>query len=83
VYLRCPSDGLGALDFGSGEDIVKWCLVSCRVGQKSPIVVQCAQEKAELTGGCGILALHEVGHSLVQGLGAHGGHLKSEEGDLG
>jgi hypothetical protein len=27
VDLRCPRGGEKALDFGSGEDVVKWCLV--------------------------------------------------------
>jgi hypothetical protein len=57
VELRCPSDGVGALDSGSGEGVVKWCLVSCRMGQESPVVVQHAQEMAELTGGLGRMAV--------------------------
>jgi hypothetical protein len=52
------------------------------VGQESPVIVQHAQETAELTGGFGRLAFLKVGHSFFQRFGALGGHLITEEGDL-
>jgi hypothetical protein len=49
---------------------------------KSPVVVQHAQETAELTGGFRRLAFLKVGHSFFQRLEALGGHLMTEEGDF-
>jgi hypothetical protein len=52
------------------------------VGQKSPVVVQHAQETAELTCGFGKLEFLTVSHSFFQRLGALDGHLITVEGDL-
>jgi hypothetical protein len=71
-----------APDSGSREGVAKWSLVCRRVGQKSPIE-DYAQETAELTGGLGRLAVLKMDHSFFQRLGARGGHLVNEEGDLG
>jgi hypothetical protein len=54
-WVRRSCDGVSSLDSGAGENVVKWCLVCRRVGQKSPAVVQHAQEMVELTGGLGSL----------------------------
>jgi hypothetical protein len=51
------------------------------MGQKSPVVIQHTQE-AELTGSFGRLAFLKVGHLFFQPLGALGGHLITEKGDL-
>jgi hypothetical protein len=69
---------MGALDFGSGEDVVKWCLMCCRVGQESPVVVHHALETEELTSRFGRLVLLKVSHSFFQRLGALSGHLINE-----
>jgi hypothetical protein len=53
------------------------------VRQKSPIEIQHAQKSTELTGGLGRMAVLEVVNSLFQRLGTLGGHLVTEEGDLG
>jgi hypothetical protein len=47
---------VSSLDSGAEENVVKWCLVCHCMGQKSPVVVQHAQETAELRGGLGSLA---------------------------
>jgi hypothetical protein len=83
VEFQCPNDGVGALDFGSGEDIEKWCLMCYRVRQESPEIVQHAQETAELTCGFGRLAFLKVGHSFFQRLGALSRHLIIKENDFG
>jgi hypothetical protein len=53
------------------------------VGQKSPVKFEHSQESTELTGGLKRVAVLKMGHSLFQRLGTHGGHLVTEEGDLG
>jgi hypothetical protein len=53
------------------------------VGQKSPVEIQHAQKSTELTGGLWRVAVLEMGHPLFQRLRAFGGHLVTEEGDLG
>lgn len=50
-----------ALDTGSRENVVKWCLVCRCMGQKSPVEVQHAQETAELTGGLGRVTVLKMG----------------------
>jgi hypothetical protein len=62
---------------------MKWCLGGCGVGQKSPVEVQHAQKTAELTGGLERVAVLKMGHSSFQRSGTLGGHLVTEEGDLG
>jgi hypothetical protein len=52
------------------------------VREKSPVVIQHTQETAGLTVSFGRLAFLKVGHSFFQRLGALGGHLITEEGDL-
>jgi hypothetical protein len=74
---------VGALNSRAGEDAVKWCLGGRRVGQKSPIEVQHAQESTELTGGLGRVAVLEMGYTFFQRLGTLGVHLVTEEGELG
>jgi hypothetical protein len=44
---------VSSVDSEAGENVGKWCLVCRRVGQKSPVLVQHAQETAGLTGGLG------------------------------
>jgi hypothetical protein len=77
-----PGDGVGALDLGRRE---RHAVVSGgrRMGQKSSIEVQHAQKSKELTGGLAMVAVLEMGHSFFQRLGNLGGHLVTEEGDLG
>jgi hypothetical protein len=53
------------------------------VGKKSPAEIQHAQKSTELTGDLWRLAVLEMGHSLFQRLRTFGGHLVTEEGDLG
>jgi hypothetical protein len=53
------------------------------VGQKSSVENQHAQESTELTGVLWRVAVLEIGHSLFQRLRTFGGHLVTEEGDLG
>jgi hypothetical protein len=57
--------------------------VAAAWGQKSPIEVKHAKKSTELTGGLGRVAVLEAGHSFFQKLGTLGGHLITEEGDLG
>jgi hypothetical protein len=64
VEFRRPGDGVVALDSGAPENVVKWYLGGRRVGQKSPVEVQHAQETAELTGGLGRMAVLEMGYSF-------------------
>jgi hypothetical protein len=74
---------VGALDSGAVQNVVQWCLSGRSVGQKSPVEVQHAQKSTELTGGLWRVAVLEMGHSLFQRLRTFGGHLVTEEGDLG
>jgi hypothetical protein len=83
VEFRLPGDGVRALDSGAGEEIVKRRLVCRRLGQKSPVEVQYAQETAGLTGGLGSLAVLKIGYSFFQRLGTLGGHLVTKEQDPG
>jgi hypothetical protein len=50
LEFRCPGDGVTAFDSGAGENVVKWCLMFRRMGQKSPVDVQHTQKTAKLTG---------------------------------
>lgn len=43
VKFRCPGDEVATLDSGAGENIVKWCLGSRHVGQKSSVEIPHAQ----------------------------------------
>jgi hypothetical protein len=54
-----------------------------RVGQESAVELQYTQETVKLTGGFGMLAVLKMDHSFFQRFGALGGHLVTEEGDLG
>jgi hypothetical protein len=58
--------GLGALDSGSGENVMKWYLVDRRMGQKSHIEVQHAQETAKLTGDLGRVAVLKMDYLFFQ-----------------
>jgi hypothetical protein len=51
--------------------------------QNSPVEVEHSQESTELTGGLGRVTVLDMGHSPFQELGTLGGHLVTEEGDLG
>jgi hypothetical protein len=53
------------------------------VGQKSPLEIHHAQTSTELTGGLWRVEVLEIGHSLFQRLRTLGGHLVTEEGNLG
>jgi hypothetical protein len=48
-----------------------------------PVKVQHAQETAGLTGGLRRVAVLKMGYSFFQRSGTLGGHLVTEEGDLG
>jgi hypothetical protein len=50
---RPPSDGVRALEYGAGENVVQWCLGGRLVRHESPIEVQHAQKSAVLTDGLG------------------------------
>jgi hypothetical protein len=70
VEFRRPGDGVGALEFEAGENVMKWCLGCCCMGQELPVEVQNAQKFAELTGGFGrvtFLILPGVGNTCNQG----------------
>lgn len=71
------------LDSGSGENVVKWCLLCYCVGRELPVEVQHAQETAEQTGGLGRLAVLKVGCSFFQRFGTLSRHFVTKEGDLG
>jgi hypothetical protein len=62
---------------------MQWCLGGSSVRQKSPVEVQHAQESTDLTGGLWRVAVLEMGHSLFQRLRSFGGHLVTEEDNLG
>jgi hypothetical protein len=81
--FQCPVNGVGTLDSGAGENVVQWCLGGRSVGQKSPVEVEHAQKLTELTGGLWRVAVLEMGHSLFQRLRTFGGHLVTEENNLG
>jgi hypothetical protein len=53
------------------------------VGHISSVEVQHAQKTVELIGGLGRLAVLKMGYSFFRRLGTLGGHLVTEEGDLG
>jgi hypothetical protein len=74
---------VGDLDSWARENVLHWCLGDRRVGQKLPIEVQHAQKPTELRGGPGGVAVLEMGQSLFQRLGTIGGHLITEESNLG
>jgi hypothetical protein len=62
---------------------VQWCLSGRILGQKSPAEIQHAQKSTELTGGLLRVAVLEMVHSFFQRLRSFGGHLVTEEGNLG
>jgi hypothetical protein len=64
--LRCQGDGVGALDSGTGENVVQWFLRGRPLGQKLPIEIQHAQKSTELTGGLWSLTVLEMGHWFFQ-----------------
>jgi hypothetical protein len=51
--------------------------------QKCPIEIHRAQKQTELTGDLWKVAVLEMGHSFFQRLGSLGGHLVTEESDIG
>jgi hypothetical protein len=53
------------------------------MGQKTPVEVQHAQETVELTGSFGRLSVLKMGYPFFQRMDAFGGHLVTEEGNLG
>jgi hypothetical protein len=74
---------VGALDSGTGENVVQWCLDGRSVGRTSPLEVQHTQKSTELTGVLWRVAVLEMGHSLFQRLRILGRHLVTEKGDFG
>jgi hypothetical protein len=74
---------MGALDSGAGKNVVQWYLGGRCVGQKSPMEVHHARKSTELTSGLWRMTVLEMGYSFFQRLGSLGGHLVTEEGDLG
>jgi hypothetical protein len=83
VEFGCPGDGVGALESGAGENVMKWCLGCRRMGQESRVEVQHAQKMAELTGGIGRVAILKMNYSFFQGSGTLCGHIVTEEDDFG
>jgi hypothetical protein len=74
---------VGALDSGTQENVIQWCLGGSHVGQKSPVEVHHAQKSTELTGILWRVAVLGVGHSFFQRLETLGRHTVPEEGELG
>jgi hypothetical protein len=65
------------------EHVVQWCLGGRSVGQISPVEVRHAQKSTELTGGLWRVEVLEMDHSFFQSLRTFGGHLVTEDGNLG
>jgi hypothetical protein len=72
-----------ALDSGAAKNVMKRCMGGSGVRQKSPIEIQHAQEAAELTCGVRKGTVLEMSHSIFERSGTLGGHLVTEEGNLG
>jgi hypothetical protein len=65
VEFRCPCDGVGALDSGAGDNIVKWCVGGRRVGQESRVEIPHAQSTEELIGGLGSVGVLMIHYSFL------------------
>jgi hypothetical protein len=63
-----------ALDSGSGENVMEWCVGSSGVGKKSHVEVQHAQETVELTG-----TVLMMSYSFFQRVGTLGRYLITKE----
>jgi hypothetical protein len=61
VEFRRPCEMAGALESGSGENVMKWCPGGRLVWQKSPVELQHAKKTEELTGSLGRVAVLKMG----------------------